>query len=239
MPDSTPEAATGILNGTQGEPAAAPEAAPRGPEEPARADHAAKPDKAAKTEAGAAGEPGREGIFEAAKEEGSAEGKDEGKEADGIPEDYGKVDLGIEGLDPAAKDGFAKVARDLKLTAGQMRALAKWQDQFSRETRDIMTLDGIDKLKEELGQSFEPRRQAALNMIMAMDRDMDGEFTKALGRCGALCDPAIVRGFMNLAQAFSEDSLGIAAEGAAPLKTETAYEGLVDAFAKARGKAGK
>lgn len=146
--------------------------------------------------------------------------------------DYEKVDLGIEDPDPAIASQFASLSRDLKLSPEQMRGLAKWQETFAQKQRETMTREGAAMLSREYGPAFERMRADARALISRIDDATGGEFGRSLGRIGALCDPGVAKGFMLIAQAFSEDSLGARGEGAAPLKPETAYDGLAAAFGK-------
>lgn len=160
-----------------------------------------------------------------------AEKPAEAKESQ-APIDYAKVDLGVADLDPVAVSRFADISKDLKLTPEQMQGLAKWQADFAEKQREEMSRAGIATLAKEYGPAFERMRADANALIARIDSATEGEFGKALGRVGALCDPGIAKGFMLIAQAFSEDSLGASGEAAAQLKPESAYDGLKAAFAK-------
>ena len=212
----------------------APAETPVAPAAPAEAAAETAPNSIPESETGVAA-PQAARAGEKAEAKADAE-KAESQKAEKTPDqgeiDYAKVDLGVADLDPVAVAQFANIARDLKLSPEQMRGLAKWQETFSQQTREEMATAGIAALQKEYGQAFERMRGDANALISKIDAATNGEFGKALGRVGALCDPGIAKGFMLIAQAFSEDSLGATGDNAAQLKPETAYDGLKAAFAK-------
>lgn len=184
-----------------------------------------------------------------AKTQGKSEAKTQGKaEGGGILEekkgagetpkdekgeiDYAKVELGVEGIDPAIAGKFADVAKEIGLAPEQMQKLAQWQAELATTRREELTRAGMEQLKAEYGPRFDPMRRDAAAMIHRIDDAMGGGFCDALHDSGALCDPRVARGFMMLAQSLAEDSLGTSAEGATQLRQESALDGMRAVFGK-------
>ena len=148
--------------------------------------------------------------------------------------DFSKVDLGLaEGADAELVAEFGRQAVELGLTPKQARSLAQWQQALEARVRKEQIAAGAAELAAEWGPKATENQQQALALVSRIDRLMgDNRFSTALAKTGAACNTDFVRALHILAQMTSEDALGANSHPSAPVKEETALEGLQQLFRK-------
>lgn len=151
--------------------------------------------------------------------------------------DFSKLDLGIDPakLDAAVLGAFGKTAVDIGLTPYQARALAQWQVNMIAEAGAAHQQAQEATLRKAWGNAYEANRGRVLGLCSRLDRvpGLEG-FSQGLVESGAANDARVVQGLYHIAAMVGEDSLGSLRPGPAS-KPETAYEGICEAFARARG----
>lgn len=194
----------------------------------------------AKTQAGGAGADGKSGAgTDAASGAGAGKeaAKEAGQEAQGVPEEAGDWENLIkvlpDGADAALVGRFAETARAQGLSVEQARSLMAWQLSEVSALREQMTERGRAELAKEWGEHAEANRQAALNVLTRIDKQLGNDaFSRAIGESGVACYPGFVRGLLALAGYMSEDSLKTAASQGPSAQAETALDGLREIFGK-------
>lgn len=202
----------------------------------------------AKTQAGGAGADGKAGAGADGKSgagtdagtdpgAGKEAAREAGQEAQGVPEEAADWENLIkvlpDGADAALVGRFAETARAQGLSVEQAKSLMAWQLSEVSALREQMTERGRAELAREWGEHAEANRQAALNVLTRIDRQLGNDaFSRAIGESGVACYPGFVRGLLALAGYMSEDSLKTAAIQGPSAQAETALDGLREIFGK-------
>lgn len=150
--------------------------------------------------------------------------------------DFARVDLQLGGAEVNRDllDGFGRAATEAGLTPRQARALAQWHMRGVAEARDAAQAAQARELAASWGRDYEANRQQVVALCSRLDRVPGLEnFSSELARSGAADNAVVVRGLRELAAMLGEDRAG-AASGSGQRRAETAYEGICDAFARAR-----
>lgn len=182
------------------------------------------------------GQGGGDAVPAAAANAGQEAGQ--GADADNLPiKDWSGVgDLGIDRdkCDQAMLASFGKPAVELGLTPAQARGLVKWQAEYAKASQEASLARESEALRAAWGQSHDANLRAVVNLCARLDREPGLEgFTEALRMSGAAGNAVVVRGLHVLAGTLGEDRAGsLSGSGSAP---ETPYDGIVAAFARARG----
>lgn len=194
----------------------------------------------AKTQAGGVGADGKSGAgTDAGSDPGAGKeaAREAGQEAQGVPEEAADWENLIkvlpDGADAALVGRFAETARAQGLSVEQARSLMAWQLSEVSALREQMTERGRAELAREWGEHAEANRQAALNVLTRIDKQLGNDgFSRAIGESGVACYPGFVRGLLALAGYMSEDSLKTAASQGSSAQAETALDGLREIFGK-------
>lgn len=142
-------------------------------------------------------------------------------------------------FDPDIIADFGRQAVELGLTPRQAQALATWEGAAAKKARERMIAAGTKTLSKEWGGDYERKSNEIVALVANIDRAIGNEdFSRAIGLSGAMCHPGFARGMARLAAVFAEDSIGARNGAAFADKEETAYEGLMDVFARTRGGRG-
>ncbi len=204
-----------------------------------------------KTGTAAAGsDGGSEDKTEAAEPENKADDKpaddkqDEGRTGlsdDDTPiTDWSAVDLGLPedaAIDENVLAAFGEKSVELGLTPKQAKALASWQLELARETREAQLEAGVAELRKAWGKKADANQKAVVALLSRIDRQLgNDEFSRAIGASGAANSPAVCKGLLAIAQMLSEDTMGRGGSGDMPIKPETALEGIENAFREMRAK---
>ena len=204
-----------------------------------------------KTGTAAAGsDGGSEDKTEAAEPENKADDKpaddkqDEGRTGlsdDDTPiTDWSAVDLGLPedaAIDENVLAAFGEKSVELGLTPKQAKALASWQLELARETREAQLEAGVAELRKAWGRKADANQKAVVALLSRVDRQLGSdEFSRAIGASGAANSPAVCKGLLAIAQMLSEDAMGRGGSGDMPVKPETALEGIENAFREMRAK---
>jgi len=204
-----------------------------------------------KTGTAAAGsDGGSEDKTEAAEPENKADDKpaddkqDEGRTGlsdDDTPiTDWSAVDLGLPedaAIDENVLAAFGEKSVELGLTPKQAKALASWQLELARETREAQLEAGVAELRKAWGKKADANQKAVVALLSRIDRQLgNDEFSRAIGASGAANSPAVCKGLLAIAQMLSEDTMGRGGSGDMPVKPETALEGIENAFREMKSK---
>lgn len=170
-----------------------------------------------------------------------AEGQeDAGAAADpdeSVISDFAKFDLGLPenaAVDEETLASFGKQVEALGLTGKQAKALANWQLNAVEEYRQRLVATGKAELEEEWGGKAGQYQKSIMELLAHVNKELgSGEkFSKALERCGALCDADMMRGLKYLASLRTEDALGLQSGASAIERPETPLEALEGIFGK-------
>lgn len=204
-----------------------------------------------KTGTAAAGsDGGSEDKTEAAEPENKADDKpaddkqDEGgtglSDDDTPITDWSAVDLGLPedaAIDENVLAAFGEKSVELGLTPKQAKALASWQLELARETREAQLEAGVAELRKAWGKKADANQKAVVALLSRVDRQLgNDEFSRAIGASGAANSPAVCKGLLAIAQMLSEDTMGRGGSGDMPIKPETALEGIENAFREMKSK---
>lgn len=204
-----------------------------------------------KTGTAAAGsDGGSEDKTEAAEPENKADDKpaddkqDEGgtglSDDDTPITDWSAVDLGLPedaAIDENVLAAFGEKSVELGLTPKQAKALASWQLELARETREAQLEAGVAELRKAWGKKADANQKAVVALLSRIDRQLgNDEFSRAIGASGAANSPAVCKGLLAIAQMLSEDTMGRGGSGDMPIKPETALEGIENAFREMKSK---
>lgn len=204
-----------------------------------------------KTGTAAAGsDGGSEDKTEAAEPENKADDKpaddkqDEGgtglSDDDTPITDWSAVDLGLPedaAIDENVLAAFGEKSVELGLTPKQAKALANWQLELARETREAQLEAGVAELRKAWGKKADANQKAVVALLSRIDRQLgNDEFSRAIGASGAANSPAVCKGLLAIAQMLSEDTMGRGGSGDMPIKPETALEGIENAFREMKSR---
>ena len=132
---------------------------------------------------------------------------------------------------------FGEKSVELGLTPKQAKALASWQLELARETREAQLEAGVAELRKAWGKKADANQKAVVALLSRIDRQLgNDEFSRAIGASGAANSPAVCKGLLAIAQMLSEDTMGRGGSGDMPIKPETALEGIENAFREMKSK---
>ena len=154
--------------------------------------------------------------------------------------DWSAVDLGLPedaAIDENVLAAFGEKSVELGLTPKQAKALASWQLELARETREAQLEAGVAELRKAWGKKADANQKAVVALLSRIDRQLgNDEFSRAIGASGAANSPAVCKGLLAIAQMLSEDTMGRGGSGDMPIKPETALEGIENAFREMKSK---
>lgn len=163
---------------------------------------------------------------------------------DGPIVDWAQADLTIprdEDFDKNIFDAFGKLAVEHGLSKKQAQALIDWQYGLVGEARKQWEaerekyLDGQEKaLKEAWGRDAKVNQEKIVALVGRISA-LKGceEFGKALGKTGAADNAAILKGLLGIANLLDEDGVAARTNATGAAREESAYEGIMDAYARA------
>lgn len=174
----------------------------------------------------------------------AAGAQDQAAQANGKPvagpiTDWAQANINLEGYTPdaGALAAFGELAVSLGLTEAQAQGLAAWQMDYIASQRQVMADAGKAELSQEWGQETERRKEGVRQLIERVDQALGNDsFSQAIYASGAACFAGFVRGLHAMNNMLAEDALQGRASNTVPSRPETAAEGIMDVFRRARAR---